>query len=914
MFQTYVNAAGVRFVRDLLKHVPRPDREAARCIGEWAATQGLQLDPEQTDVVTLHYRGQQAVIVNRMSLTQALVSDWQGESDKDLIGSLLPGHWAGYFPEGTLQIVNALPVRDVLEPGADYLVFNGLFHRTDPLRFDATTHLPVDAEALQRFIWQLDFHAHFKTLLDDYWAQHLQDHRLAAKTNFIAACNKQTLQGSLSDAGRRLSWQAAGLEKRSPGLRIRPLNIYGYAASDIICIADSAGPPVLLYIPGNSAPLHEFASMNAMKDWIGLQCQDASKRQALRQHFHLADTPDGLDFSGLDTALEGLGAYPAIHWRSSNRAGFTTDGRWSPRDYVNYRPNTYSNSIKGDLFEALSQRQRERSYCDADYIITSDSEVTKARWRGYLTTTINLLGPLALIVPELAPLFALAGIGQFGLGLDQAINGKSLDAKADGVDTLEYGLLNALPLALEAGAKVPALFGIKRESFVLPRRVNEQWGYPLSPVSPPRLPEIEAAEFFVLDNAITPLPGGDPAVADSIIRQPLYTGEVDQLQASMGGYGMNVVYDMERDAFISEDDVNAVMPTFYIARQGQRDLVTINAMERPVTDQMRMNTLRSLGVDLPLPLEIPALDHARLQPIPKKISSVWVGDKVISSNLLENVAANVQRLSNSDYELRLFLSNATPAAFDENTRLLAEHAPGLTVLTLEEHPFYQSFSTSDYFSQYRHAIDGNGGVACNFSSASDVLRYPLLDHEGGLYMDIDDTLLGAHEDPLRDPTQDVPADLAAIDTVPLLTTPEGLLLPQPMSNQKLGMNWEYNTSMIGSHPGNPTLRLISDEMRARYLADAGFYDSRPSLTDDPQGFYRYALRLNHMTGPRLLTDVVDKHLPGLRTLRHVFNLLGMKQLNSWTFIPREAFKQTWHEHLPFVRIAKVGGNHSWTTT
>ncbi|MGH8465542.1 MAG: dermonecrotic toxin domain-containing protein, partial [Pseudomonas sp.] len=187
MLQTYVNAAGVQFVRDLLKHVPRPDHEATRCIGEWAARQGLQLDPEQTDVVTLHYRGQQAVIVNRMSLTQALVSNWQGESDNNLIGSLIGEPWAGHLPEGTFDIVNALPEHNVLEPGAAYSVFNGLFRRTDPVQIDATTHVPVDAEALQRFIWDLDFHAHYKTLLDDYWAQHLQDHRLAAKINFIAA-------------------------------------------------------------------------------------------------------------------------------------------------------------------------------------------------------------------------------------------------------------------------------------------------------------------------------------------------------------------------------------------------------------------------------------------------------------------------------------------------------------------------------------------------------------------------------------------------------------------------------------------------------------------------------------------------------------------------------------------------------
>jgi len=904
---TYVNATGVQFVRDLLPHLPRPDLEAGRQIGEWAnAQQGLKLDPANTDVVTLHYRGQKAVVVNRLSLIEAVLTDWQGESNNNLIGGLISAPWAGYFPQGPLHIVEALPPPGALHSGADYSVFNGVFRRTDPPRYDASTHLQIPAEALQRFIWELDFHSRFKTMLDSYWNEHIQDHCLAAKINLIAACNKQVSQGSLSKQGRALAWQAAGLSKRSDGLKIRPLNIYGYVATDVLCIADRATPGVLLYIPGNASPLHTFESMEAMKDWIAAQCRNKDSRQALRSHFRLADTPDGLDFSGLDTALEGLATYPGIPHLSPNRPGFTTDGRWSPHDYVNYRANKYSPSIDGDIFQALCQFQRQRSLDDADFIITSDSDVTKAKWRGYVSTTLNILAPLALVVPELAPLFALGGVAQFGLGVDQAINGKSLDAKADAVGNIEFGLLNALPLAVEAGLKATELFSIKRDGFVFPTWVNERWGYPLSPVSPPHLPELDVADYFVINDAIAPLPGGDPAVAESVIRQPLYNGELDELQASSGGYGFNVMYDMERDAFIADIDANAVMPTFYIAKDGNMDLTSVDAMTRPVTDAMRMRTLRSLGVDLPLPVELPTLETERVQAIPKRISSIWVGNKVIDAKLLDNLAANAQRLAGSEYRYRLFLSNASPAAFAENTRLLAEQASGVEVLTLEEHAFYASFKESPYFTQYQHAIDGNGGVASNFSSASDVLRYPLLDHEGGLYMDIDDTLLSAHEDPLRNPQQPAPQDMAA--------TPEGLLLPPPMSNQKLTMNWEYNSSLIGSHPGNPTLRAISDEMHARYLAEPDFYDSRPDIASDSRGFYLYAARLNRMTGPRLLTDVVDRQLPGLGTLRQIFNLYAMQLLNGDLFIPRQAFSQSWRAHLPLNRIARTGGNHSWTHT
>ncbi len=326
---------------------------------------------------------------------------------------------------------------------------------------------------------------------------------------------------------------------------------------------------------------------------------------------------------------------------------------------------------------------------------------------------------------------------------------------------------------------------------------------------------------------------------------------------------------------------------------------------------MRTRSLRALGIDLPLPVNIPT--HAPNSfPIPKKISCLWVGDKVITSGLLSNLGNNAARLKHSEYAMRLFLSKADPHVYAENLRLLAEQAPGLQVLPLEEQAFFRAFRQSRYYAQYDAALDGNGGIATNYASASDVLRYPMLHHEGGLYMDVDDTLLAAGEYP---PGIDGrPAAAESIDQVELRTTADGLLLAPPMSNEKLSMRCLYNTSMIGSHAGNPTLEAIADEMLARYQTNRDFYDSKPSLADDPANFYRYARRLSHLTGPELLSDVVDRQLPSLRTLRQIVNLFVMPRVNADRFIDKLLAQEAMDTLLPFHRFARVGGNHSWSST
>jgi hypothetical protein len=903
MATSRINARGVQYVRDHLNNIPRPDLEANRRIRHWLALRGFDLDPEQIDVVTLHYRtdddGHHLVsIVQSLSLSQALLANWQGESSNDLFAALFGAPWAGRLPDGPLRIVETLPAPGFNHYGADHEVFNGLFRRTEPARYDATTHLPIAAEAFQQFIEQLDFHAPFKAMLDTYWRDHLDSHRLSSKLNFVAACNLQVGQGSLSDAARVLAWRAAGLLPRGDTLHLSALNIYGYAATDLLLIGEADTPLTLLYAPGNSAPLLEFASESRLKDWVGQQCKDPARRQALKQHFRLADGPQGTDFSGLDTALEGLAEYPRSHRLPPEHGTFNDDGTWPPQVYVNYRPDKYSPRVSGDLFQALAQRQCQRSHDDADFLITTDSSITKARWRGYLNTTLNLLAPLSLVVPGLAPLLALGGLAQLGLGLDQAIHGKDVLSQEAGIENAAWGLFNALPLAVHGIAASKVLFEVKSDGFVFPSRINGQLGYPLSPMQSPRLPDVEVAPYFHHHDPIPALAEGDPAIARQVMRIPRHDGGHDALYATFDGSLHEVIYDLELDALLEEQQTNEVDPLGYVGRADGSSLERVT-LAREVTNATRSRTLRALGVDLTLPVEYPTTPPVGSQPIPRKISCLWVGDKVISHSLISNLASNATRAQSSAYDMRLFLSTASPSAYAENLALLAEQAPGLRVLPLEEQPFFQAFRQSRYHAQYQAALEGNGGIATNYASASDVLRYPMLHHEGGLYMDVDDFLKDTGE---------------TLDEVELATTPEGLLLPPPMSNERMSMNCLYNTSVIGSHAANPTLEAISEEIYGRYQAAPDFYDSKPSLANDPRAFYRYAERLSHMTGPAMLSDVVDQHLPTLRTLRQIMNLYNMGPLNTRPYILLEQYQQALRNLLPLNRIVRVGGYHSWART
>lgn len=913
----HLTPQGAQHVREHLAHFPRPDRAATDAVRAWAAERGVTIDPEQVDVVTLHYQpGREhpweGVVVQKMSLAQALLANWQGESNNNWVGALFHSPWAGELP-GEVHLVTQLRSHGALDNASDHLVFNGLFRRQQPQAYGPSTLIELPAEAFQRFVTELNFHQRYKAMLDQYWSGHLQTYRSSARLNFLAASNRQAAAGSLSRDAVRLVWQVAGVIRASRSLQVRALNVYGYGSTDLLYFKHAKRPLTVLFVPGNSSPLHEFADEGQLQDWFARQCKDLSKRAVLQSHFSAADATDGLSYSGLATALEGLAVYPQRNHLDANRPGFTAEGYWSPREYVNYKPDTYSPLISGDIFNAFAERQRRRSYGDADQLITSNGEVAKARWLGYISAAVNYLAPLALVIPALAPIFALGGIAQFGLGLDLAIEGHGLQEKAQGVEGAIFGVLNATPLVLEGVARAPTLYRYWSDAVVMPRRINEQWGYLLSPVDPPRLPACDIVEFFRDADSIAPIAEADEDVAQAVLRMPSFDGPHDRLLASIGNYPQQMIYDLELDAFLREADANEVSPTYYRApRPGEgRDMQALKVEGRQVTDAMRMGTLRALGVDLHLPVELPSTPLAGATPIPRQVLSLWIGDQVLSEKLLDNIAANASRLEQARYPFKLYLSNASASAYSENLRLLQARAPSLQVIPLEEQPVFAELRSSPYHEHYQAALTGNGSGPAHYASAADLLRYRLLHHEGGLYMDIDDTLRTPGDYLAQREGRNLGVAGEAIDQVVLATTPDGLLLFPPVGDENMGIRCMFNNSLIGSHAQNPTLEAISAEMTRRWRSDPGFYDRLPRKSVDPLAFHRYAAKLAHITGPGLLTDIVKQRLPGLATVMQIDYCNAMSQRGLRGFIDARKYLDAKRHLMPLERIATIGANQSW---
>lgn len=948
---THLHPLAAQHARNHLTLIPRPDQIAAEKIRQWSKAQGADLDPDTTLAVTLHYKpnpegGWLAQVVEQIPLSQAVLCKWQDKSHSvenislaplgrptalvalDLIGlfkewSLVQESWSQAFSDGHVHIVDRLPQGGLLGGLEDYLVYQGLFRKTEPMEVTRQTQIITDVQAFQEFIWELNIHDEFIAQLNDYWLNQFDDFAMLARVSFIAACNKQVEEGSLSQAGCQLAWRSAGIavDHDTPPaqgrlVEARMLNFYGYVAADIPCLTDRASGLTLLYIPGHASPLHEFENPQAMKAWLVEQCKDAEKCKALMAHFRLEDLQTGLSYSGLQDTLEGLGNYHGTRYLRLNNVIIPARG-WST-EYINYKVDKYSPLITDGLFNHIALRQKQRSYEDAQFLISTNSDVIKAKWRGYLNLSLTLLAPLALAVPGLGWVIAIGGIAQFGFGLDEVINGKTLQEKVDGATNVAFGVLSAEPLISAAGSGSKQLFRAQFDGFVTPRRINGQIGYPLSPTRAPK-PRWAGGNFqayFEQPVRVEPLP---PRTHETVIhRQTSHTSMDTLTDAHNPETGF--VYDLNADAFVRSSDVGEAAPTRFIADNARLSTYqpAING-PRVVTNAMRESTLRSLGIKLPLPIEVPRVTHVNQLHIPRKVMHLWPGRAPISPALLAHVSRNSRLLSEAGYAHVLYLSNASHEAFAMNSRALADVAPDLQVLPLEDQGFYREMGYSRRY--YDAAMQGPERGLSHLTAANDMLKYQALYHEGGLYMDINNDLLATPDHPSAAGIVNAAAPGDWIGNVPLETSPGGLLLEQPTSNPFRGAHQQYNTSVIGSLPKNPVLQEVMDEMARQLEARPGFFSQKqnwPLKGSYAPKYATYARTLSELTGIDMFNHVVDRTLPAYRQMKQIYKLLSCPLLNTPTLrgadlqpVSNEELQATLQSLFRISRIVRVNKGFGW---
>lgn len=187
-----------------------------------------------------------------------------------------------------------------------------------------------------------------------------------------------------------------------------------------------------------------------------------------------------------------------------------------------------------------------------------------------------------------------------------------------------------------------------------------------------------------------------------------------------------------------------------------------------------------------------------------------------------------------------------------------------------------------------------------------MIRFPLINYYGGLYMDLDDALIVA---------------LAADD---IKAAPHDLLLGSIVTETTLDFEG-YNTSHFASHPNNDLLTAISAEMHKRFIESRDFYSQPKPVLDlrlsgdaliknkaDCKAYHQNYFRL---TGPTLMNDVLIAKIPVVH--KTVFELMPKySTLQTQGIYDIRHHKQAidcTHHYFPFASkyIIETGNEHSW---
>lgn len=437
---------------------------------------GADIDPQTALLVTLdyNYHGHppesgvhQGQVGSSRSLIQALLGNYQTVGD-GRFGETAFGLYTPPDIGPSVRIVEKVDEFAYVGNG-NHDTYEGIYRATVPQSYGPHTQINLRPADFKQWVWGLFLSRRYQTYLDQAWpsdaviaAPGSYTLRTSVKAAFVIAARLQYQERCLSRKGLELAMQAAGLPaaqtwetltikqlqaptRMPPGVEASRLKLYRYTATDIWCFQERSGSRVLLYIPGNSSPLHEFTDSRQLRQWIVAQGRVADTKQALAAHFSEEDREDGTFHAGVLTALEGMAIYPKMHRLTKSAGFFNNDGHWDPHDYIDFDRSSSATDPFAQLVSSMKQAAQ-----DSVKTIRDDAQVNRDNLSAFvepIVQWINQFGPLALFVPGGEGLLVLAGLIDAGYGLHEAIEGKTASERSEGVTRTVFGLLNALPLA-----------------------------------------------------------------------------------------------------------------------------------------------------------------------------------------------------------------------------------------------------------------------------------------------------------------------------------------------------------------------------------------------------------------------------------------------------------------------------------
>ena len=344
------------------------------------------------------------------------------------------------------------------QDNADLLDLYAGFYTAGPEadNFNETNEVRLHGNEVLKDFWNINFSDVYRQQLKAFWDEFADEFRTLAKCNFLINAVEARDSSRLSDDDFQtvvkavigtLTWPVSlqMLQTTTPTprrARVHALDIAGHVATNILRIIDYRGRQIL-YVPGEEDAFQVVDTEMAMCWWAMYRLNDKELRSALLSHFTLADRQAMTDnLTDLNKSLE-------ASWRLANY----------------HMINQKDQKVTGDAFNWLRDSTRSAMFAEADLTLTSNGDLRKKLWIGYLSAGLRVFGPMAAVGWPVALPVIGAGLASTGLNIDQAVNGKTaserkqgvIGAVLSGIDTLfNLPFLKGVGSMSEVGAEVDA--------------------------------------------------------------------------------------------------------------------------------------------------------------------------------------------------------------------------------------------------------------------------------------------------------------------------------------------------------------------------------------------------------------------------------------------------------------------------
>lgn len=389
----------------------------------------------------------------------------------------------------TQLVIHRFRVAD--QDNADLLDVYGGFYTAGPdaRTFDERNEVRLHGNDVLKDFWSIDFSALYDAQLNAFWNTSGSDFRTLAKCNFLIkalqARDKRQLSGEdfqfvTQAAIGPLTWPVSlpMLQTSHPCPdSVRTLDIAGYAATNVLRFVAPQGRQIL-YLPGESDAFQVLESSTDLHFWILQRMNKPAARETFLAHFSLADRQQ------INANLGDLMNRLVATWGRYDHSLINQDNR----------------TVSGDAFTWLSDSTRVAMFAEANLSLTSNGDLRKQLWIGYLSAGVKVFGPMAVVGWPIALPVIGASIASMGLNIDQAVNGKTaaerkagiLGAVLSGIDMLFNLLVLKGPgLLEEVGPQIDAAEATEMADLIESQPKNPQ---PVTPQSAP-MPDSPAPQI-----------------------------------------------------------------------------------------------------------------------------------------------------------------------------------------------------------------------------------------------------------------------------------------------------------------------------------------------------------------------------------------------------------------------------------